>query len=296
MPRVLVANSMDGSVTFFDATTRKKLKTVKVGASPQGIAPARNGKFGYVSNAADNSISTVDVIRMSETAQITPDGVVDPRGIAVLPDGRSLFVTSGTKAEAYVVDATTGALRRTIELGGPVSDSFAISGSGDRVWLADPVGNRVLAVDPRSGERVAEHAVDGNPGSVALRRDQRNLLVALRGPAQLATLDAQTGKVQATAEVGLNPVVVAQHPYAEEAFVLSRGGGSMFVVALGDMSVQAPLPVGLAPSAFAVARAGKVLYVANSESDTLSVIDVTKRQIRDTWDTGHNPGAVVFLS
>ncbi len=295
MPRVLVANVMDGSVTFFDATTRKRLSTVKVGASPQGIAPARNGKYAYVTSATEGTISTIDIIRMSEVDRRPLDGVKDPHGITVLPDGRSLFVTCVGGQSCHIVDAQTGALRRSVDLGAKVTEGFAVTPAGDRVWLADPAGGRILGVDPRSGTRTEELAMAGGPTSVALRRDGRKLLVTLRETNAVAILDPGRGKVEGTVTVGRNPVAVAAHPYSEHAFVLSRGGGSVFLVDLERLAADAPIPVGLSPSDFAVARAGKTLYVSNSESDTVSVVEVPKRAVRDTWDTGHHPGAVRFL-
>lgn len=295
MPRVLVVNTLDASVVFFDATTRKKLKTVKVGQSPQGIALARNGKFGYVANAGAGTVSVLDVIRMTETTTLSPDGIDDPGDIAVLPDGRSLFVTSADGQGAAVIGGQSGVVRNRIELQTDGSNGLAVSPAGDRVWMCDGRGGAVVGVDPRNGTTIRV-PVEGRPAAVALARDGKTLLVSCSEPARLVRVDSSTGRELGSATVGINPVAVAGHPYADQAFVLSKGGGSVFVVDLATMEAARPISVGLGPSAFAVARAGKVLYVANSDSDSLSVVDVAKGNVSDTWETGHHPGAVAFLS
>jgi len=279
----------------FDATTRKKLKSVKVGASPQALALARNGKYGYVANAGDGTVSVLDVIRMAETARIAPPGLAEPNGLALLADGRSLFITSASRPEAFVVDAASGALRTRIDLGGNVSGAFAVNGGGDRVFLADMKGQRVIAVDLRAGKVVTTMPMAGGPSGVALARDDRTLLVTVVEPAALVVVPPN-GAPPARVEVGRNPVAVAGHPYDDTAFVLSKGGGSLYAVDLVTRSAGKPVPVGLGPTGFAIARAGKTLYVTNAEADTVSVVDMGKRAVADTWEAGHRPGAIVFVS
>lgn len=295
MPRVAVVNTLDASVTFFDATTRKKVGSIKTGASPQGIAVAKNGKFGYVTSAIEGSVSVIDVVRMRETGRLTPAGVEEPAGICVLADGRSLFMTGASDGVAWIVDATSGKVRSTVDLGVPVTSQCTLAASGDRVWLASPSADRLIGVDARTGHVAAEMDLVGGPAALDLARDQRRLLVGLRKPARLALVDPADGKVAFEVPVGENPVDVAAHPYADQAFVLSRVHGHVAVVDLASGSVSAPIPVGLAPQAMAVARAGKTLYVANSESDSVSVVEVLERRVRDVWATGHHPGAVIYI-
>lgn len=296
MPRVLVADLLDGDVLFFDATTRKRLGRVPVGASPQGLTVAKNGKFGYVTSASEGTVSVLDVIRMKETARADLDGFDDPGAIAVLPDGRSLFIVDTRGTEAAVVDASSGKVRHRIATGGNVTGAFAVNEPGDRVWLADPEHARVIALDPRAGRRVAERSVEGRPCAVALGRDGRTLLVTRRTPAALV-VDPPEGSGAPAREIptGANPVQVAAHPYRDQAFVLSRGDGSVLLADLRTGETSKPMAVGLGPNAFTVARAGKTLYVTNGESDNVSVVDVASGEVKETWDTGHNPGPVVYI-
>ncbi|MBW3583093.1 MAG: PQQ-binding-like beta-propeller repeat protein [Euryarchaeota archaeon] len=294
MPRVLVANTLDGSVTFFDATTRKRLETVKVGGSPQGIGIAKNGKFGYVTSATEGSVSVIDLVRMKETARLAPEGLEEPAGVCVLSDGRTLFVV-GAEGTAYVVDAGSGAVRRTVDLGGRVAQAAAMSPVGDRIWFAAPERDLVLRVDARLGKVLDEVALEGHPGAVALARDNRRLVVGLRKPARCVLFDPESARTESGAKVGEGPVDVATHPYRDQAFVLARAAGSLFVVDLATGAASPPVPVGLEPVSMALARAGKTAYVANSGSDSISVVEVPEERVRHTWDAGHNPGAIRFI-
>lgn len=293
MPRVLVANALDASVGFYDATTRKPLKSLKVGKSPHGITVGRNRKFGFVTNTGDNSLSVVDVIRMSETARLEPKGLLEPAGVHALADGRRLLVTSKTKAQVHVVDTKHEGSVDTIPLAGTACDDIVSLQGGERLMLAVPSENSVVAVDPRAKTGVDEMTLPGRPAGICCARDQRNLLVTISDPPRLLMLDPSTGNVLNQIDLAPGPSMVKTHPYRNGAFVLTAGGVQPVDLEAG--SADPPIPAGAKPNAFDVARAGKVLYVVSSEGNTVAVVEAEKRNIRDTWETGHHPTAVVYI-
>lgn len=294
MPRVLVVNTLDASLGFYDATTRKPLKRVKVGKSPHGVAVGRNRKFGFVTNTGDNSVSVVDVIRMAETARVTPEGLETPFAVAALADGRRLITTSKTLPEACLVDTQRSGKAARIELPGQPAASIASLAGGERLWLAIPEKNELVAIDPRTNEIAARLERSGRPVAVAAARDQRNLLVATADPPRLFCLDTASGNVLAQVETMPGPADVKAHPYQNAAFVLTMGG--VQPIDLETQTAAPPIPTGGKPSAFDIARAGKILYVASGETNQVAVLEVEKRHTRDTWETGHQPSALVFMA
>ncbi len=294
MPRVLVVNTLDASLGFYDATTRKPLKRVKVGKAPHGVAVGRNRKFGFVTNTGDNSVSVIDVIRMTETARVTPEGLETPFALTALADGRRLLTTSKTMPEAFLVDTQRLGKAVKIELPGQPGASIAPLAGGERLWLAIPEKNQLVAIDPRKSEIVARLERLGRPVAVAAARDHRNLLVATADPPRLYCLDTASGNVLAEVETMPGPTDVKAHPYQNAAFVLTLNG--VQPIDLDAQKAALPIPTGGKPSAFDIARAGKVLYVASGEANQVSVLEVEKRHTRDTWETGHQPSALVFVA
>jgi YVTN family beta-propeller protein len=54
-----------GTVTVFDAATLKQIGSYKVGRYPVDVSVGRDGRFVYVSNFADGTISVIDTVRGS---------------------------------------------------------------------------------------------------------------------------------------------------------------------------------------------------------------------------------------
>jgi YVTN family beta-propeller protein len=105
-------------------------------------------------------------------------------------------------------------------------------------------------------------------------------------------LDVVNVRLDRELQVGTNPLAVAPSPTRNEVYVLSSGtatsGGSVAVI--GDKnSVTAQIPVNLRPVSIDVDAEGKLAYVANSGSNTVSVIDLEARRQIAQIGTGEEP-------
>jgi YVTN family beta-propeller protein len=68
------------------------LKEIKVRNSPRGVTVAPDGKFAYVANALDDSISVIDMARLAEADRIDLGG---PKEITKIRRGARLFNSAG---------------------------------------------------------------------------------------------------------------------------------------------------------------------------------------------------------
>jgi YVTN family beta-propeller protein len=58
-----VVNEGSDSVSVIDVATRTVSSVIPVGHSPRTIGVAPDGRFAYVSNGRDNTVSVLDVAR-----------------------------------------------------------------------------------------------------------------------------------------------------------------------------------------------------------------------------------------
>jgi len=158
------------------------------------------------------------------------------------------------------------------------------------------------------------------PAGIAVSPDGKKLYVALNLSNRLAELDAATGRVLRIWDVGVAPYDVA---LAGRKIYVSNWGGrrpdadsvtgpaghgtqvrvdSRFIASEGSVSVidldpkseirnpKSEIVTGLHAGALALSPNGHWLVVANTGSDTLSVIDTRKDQIVETVCARQNPG------
>ncbi|HKL89369.1 MAG TPA: hypothetical protein VJ884_10230, partial [Salinibacter sp.] len=104
--------------------------TVQVGKQPWHPVISGDGTTAYVPNKASNTVTVVDLERRTVTATIEGEGLAQPHGTALSPDGRYLFVSNNNRNGTYtptddnpdagtitVVDTKTNEITKVIEVG-----------------------------------------------------------------------------------------------------------------------------------------------------------------------------------
>lgn len=196
------------------------------------------------------------------------------------------------------------------------------SRDGTRIYLSNVNGSiKVFSVDAKDGVAPlfsialppanAPRREEEIPSGLALSSDGSKLYVCGNLSNRLLELNAHDGRVLRTWDVGVAPFDVAL--VGAKAYVTNWGGrrpdatsltgpagrgtlvrvdsvrhiaseGSVSVIDLGGAAPTAEIIVGLHASALALSPDQKSLVVANSASDTLSVIDTsTDRVVETVW-------------
>jgi DNA-binding beta-propeller fold protein YncE len=301
-----------------------------------------------VGHAADGRIVTpVNQVLTPYGRQVDLPGL-RPQALAISPDG-SIIVTAGKTSELIVIDAASGEIRKRVTLPAeqsqlpaeaPASEhelhpdeegqlSFTgliFSPRGDRIFMSNVNGSiKVFAASPagdvtplaswtlppaNAPRREAEI-----PSGLAISSDGTRLYVCGNLSNRLHELDAQTGQVLRSFDVGVAPYDVAL--VAGKAYVSNWGGrrpgpedltgpagrgtivrvdprtqvaseGSVSVIDLVAGEVLREILTGLHASGLAWSPTHPYLVCCNAASDHLSVIDVRRDEVVATIWTKPN--------
>ena len=272
------------------------------GIRPQAIALSPDGKL---------------LVTSGKTSEII---ILDPKTGAVLQNVK--FPGKPVAAEPVEEAAHAGDSKTKPDTGAQLSfTGLVFSPDGSRIYVSNVNGDiKVFGVadgkvtawrlivlpEAKAPKRKAEI-----PAGLAVSRDGRLLYVAMNLANKLAEIDTATGVVLRTWETGVAPfdVVLAEG----KAYVCNLGGrrpakddltgpagrgttvrvdpvrhianeGSVTIVNLAQGIVKTEVPVELRPCALAVSPDGRYVVVANSGSDTLSVIDAkTDAIVEKIW-------------
>ena len=239
-----------------------------------------------------------------------------PTQVALRPDGRTAAILNAKGAALTVVDLVAGSVvgGYTASDSSTSFDGIAYSHSGDALYSSYADGNlgiSPVAPDGTVGTSVAVPLGASNPvpGGLAVSPDDKNVYVALNATNALGVVDVATRALTTSIAVGNAPHGVVVTPDGRTAFVSNQGGrpavdgdttndsfgtaivtddptqsgastGTVSVVDLTTQRQVAAIPVGLQPTGMALS--GTTLYVANTNSDSVSVIDTTTRQVVQT--------------
>lgn len=280
--------------------------TAQTYRSPAAIAAPADGHEWYVAEYTANAVAVVDPASGTVTRRIAlPDA---PGGLALSPDGATLYVTAAVPAGCVrVLDAASGNVRATMAVGHtPVSP--VLSADGGRLYVCNRFTNDISVIDTAAAAETARIAVPGEPVAAALTPDGARLLVAHLLPtgasdgaftaASVSVIDTTSNQVAANitlpnGSTGLHGICVS--PDGRFAYVthllaryqlpttqLERGWMNTNALSVIDVAELKPVntvllddvDLGAAnPWAVACTPDGKSVCVTHAGTHELSVID-----------------------
>jgi YVTN family beta-propeller protein len=252
-----------GAVEVFDTTTGIVLQNfITAGQDPSGsysgIAYSADGKYLVFSQDSSN----VTIAKVSEEG-LLEDGVQ----VSVPPDNSFINCFPNSPLGPYARPCGTFYTPSTSYPGG-----VALSKDGKSAYALLNQNNTLAKIDltatpPKQGEQIR---VGNAPHSILISKDGKTAYVSNEGGRAATQGDFQ--------------IYSAGTPIVADAVVGAAITGTVSVVDLASMKVTANISTGLHPTGMAFF--GRDLLVANTYSDSISVIDTVTNTVVRTIDLG----------
>jgi YVTN family beta-propeller protein len=211
-------------VEVLDADTLAQIGTIPNTPGVHGVAVASEAGRGYISAGKADSAIAFDLKTLKPLGE-TKVGK-KPDAIIYEPATKRIYVMNGDSDSITAINATDGSVAGTIDLGG--GPEFAVSDGKGNVYVNLEEKNETLHIDANS-LKVKDRwplAPCATPTALAFDAANRRLFVGCRSKL-LAVLDADTGKVVATAPIGERVDAASFDPVTKLVF-LSTGDGKVF--------------------------------------------------------------------
>ena len=285
--------------------------------SSSTLALTPDGRNLVVANLLNGSVSVVEVIVPNQPRLVVEIPVgVDPRAVAVTPDGARALVTTRGDGALVVIDLAAQAVVQSISLGGALPYGV-LAGRNDRALVSLQGSSEIVEVDLNGGQVLRRMRVDPFPSGLALWGDF--LYITHFWDGRVSLLYLPQGRVIDTRRTGPDISIsqaielditrgIAYLPQTRSNFQnrdLTFDTTVFPVVNLLDLRGLMPLPraritldtadrpVNM-PFALALDRFRNWLYVANAGSNDISVIDLNTGLARATIATGANPRGLLL--
>ncbi|MDI4638292.1 MULTISPECIES: YncE family protein [Halomonadaceae] len=271
---------------------------VMLGASMAAMAA---GSRAFVPMGSADAIGVIDL----ESYQVMPSipNTLNTHGSALTPDGRYLIAGSltprdtkenvsppegvtedehaahhggGEKSAAnqqntgvlYMVDTTTNAIVRKLEVPGPVHHVL-VTADGRYAVSTHPMGGSISVVSLDSGKHIETVATGPNPNYVVESEDGQSLLVSNAGNGTVSEIDTQHWFVERNLRVGGSPEHMVLSRDNQRLYVNDDSAGRVVVIDLPAGSVTGEYEVGDAPHGVGLSPDGQILYATSQGDDRL---------------------------
>jgi YVTN family beta-propeller protein len=196
-------------------------RQITVAPHPYGLVLSRDGRTAVTANSGVGPFSVSilrDVLGDSVAVQQVPPGAENDEGVleavfmglAIAPDGRTLYVAGGEQGLIVLFDLETGQRQGAIDLNGSFGGrtfehsylgDLTLNADGSLLYVVDQSNFRVVLVDTARRQVVASVPVGRYPFGLTLTPDEQRLYVANVGMYEYKFLEGID--LQDTSRVGL---------------------------------------------------------------------------------------------
>lgn len=294
--RAFVSNRLDDNVSVMDVPGRRVTATLEAGDEPHGVLVDKAGRYLYVLNTSIDNVSVFDLATLKEIKRLSASR--SPWSLALAPDGSEIYVTHAlsrfvpdrtpSMSEITVIRTDRAAVEhRTVVPGANLLQGVAWHPSGDyalvtllRTKNLVPMTriNRGWTLSNGLGILWRDHTVDQvlldqcdlcfpDPADVAITPDGRLALVTSSSTDRVAVVDLAR----------LIALVRGATPYERQRVLPNHlGKPSEFVLQT--------IPTQTCPKGITLSPDGATAYVASMLDDSVTVLDVARRQVAGRID------------
>jgi DNA-binding beta-propeller fold protein YncE len=214
-------------VMVFDTESGKTVGEIPNTSGVHGVALVPDLNRGFTSNGKTGTVSVFDsrTLKVLDEVKVTGD---KPDAIAYDPVSKRVFTFNGGSGNATAIDPATNKVAGIVALSG--KPEFAVSDGKGTMFVNIEDKSEIVAFDSRS-LAVKSHwplAPCEEPSGLAIDREHRRLFAGCSNR-MMAVVDADTGKVVATAPIGSGVDANAFDPATRLAYS-SNGDGTLTVV------------------------------------------------------------------
>ena len=309
---LMVVNKSDDTVSFLDAKTGALQGTVAIGKAPHEVELLADGRTAAVSNYGTqaepgSSLTLIAVDARAAKGSVDVGSGTRPHGLRALRDGRLLATAEGTK-ELLIVDPGAGVVVARIPTNRETSHMVVAAPDGTRAYVANIGSGSVTAVDLAARKVLQDVPTGKGAEGIDISPSGREVWVTNRGNDTVSVIDARSLEIVATLKAAEFPIRIKFTPDGKRALVSCARSGDVLVfdvtgrkellrIRLGLQAVagsekhlfatqfgKSPAPVGLL-----MAPDGKRAWVASTNADLISELDLAQSKISRVLAAGREP-------
>ncbi len=313
---LLVLNKSDATVSFLDPRTGEQLALVPTGVGPHEADVSPDGTLAVICDYGEqqpggNTLTVIDVATREVLRTIDLGENRRPHGIDFL-DATHVLITTEATERAVLVDVISGKTVRTMPTEQPASHMVVLGPRGRMAYIANIAGGSVSVVDVEAGELVKVVRTAGGCEGIDLSPDGKQVWTSNRAANSITVIDTTTLEATATFPSGGQfPIRIKFTPDGKHALVSNAESGTVVAIDTTTHQIVHTIPMleeeseeagtylfgggnGPMPIGILIEPDGTRAYVANTNADTVTVLDLVEWKIAGRLATGRQPDGMAW--
>jgi YVTN family beta-propeller protein len=313
---LIVLNKAEASASLLDCASGEERLKLPTGDGPHEVAISPDGKAAVVANYGDrepgHTLTVIDLPakRVVKTIEL---GYHRPHGVQFLPDGKRLAVTAEGEQVVVLVDVEAGSVSGSIRTDQQVSHMLVLGPEARRIYVANIRSGNMSVIDVEQGKAIATIETGRGAEGIDIAPDGSEVWVSNRAVDTVSIVDTEKLEVVSTLPCAAFPIRVKFTPDGKHVLVSNARSGDVAVfdaakrsevrrIAMQAESVddtsgrlfqdrfgRGPVPVGIL-----IEPKGTLAFVANTNADVVTVIDLATWKIAGRLTAGKEPDGLGY--
>ncbi len=313
---LIVLNKSENNAMIFDLRSDKLLAKIPTGEAPHEVAISPDKKFAIITNYGTrenpgNTLTLINLEKLTVEKTINLENYRRPHGVAWL-DNDKVVVTAETNKSIIIVDAKSGEIIKTIPTEQDISHMLVLSKDAKKCFVANIASGSISIIDLKDSKLLKNISTGRGSEGIDITPDGNEVWVTNRAEDSIAIVDAKNLEIKKKIKVDGFPIRVKISSDGKFAVVSCARAGEIAIIDTKDKALikrvktaeksdvetsgrlfgttfgDSPVPIGIA---FADKN---LVYVANSNADIISAIDIEKGEIIKTVKTGKEPDGIAI--
>ncbi len=285
----IYTNTTENRVAVLDASSRKVVRHVHVGAVPSHLELSPDGKRLYVANAGSDDVTVIDT--SDDAVAATVKTGKRPLLPCVAQSGL-VYVPSGPD-EAVTVLSSDGQAIAKFPVGKAPHD-IAVSPDGCWAYQPNSASHTVTVIDARSQRALGEVPVGLAPGHVAFTPDSRYAYIANTLSDDVSVMSTTNHEVIGTISAGAGAHLPVLDHAGRFGYVANFASDDLTVWDTATHRVAARIHVGIYPHFFAFSPDNRWVVASNTGESSVCLIATDKAETVATIEVGQAPAHIAF--
>ena len=241
-----------------------------------------------------------------------------PNGWKLSPAGKSLPLgdlplnMAVSKSKKLMAVTNNGQSKQSLQLIDLVNDKIADTVSIDKSWLGIvfSADEKYLYASGGNDNWILQYSVANqkfklidsiklgakwpnkiSPAGICIDDAHQKMYVVTKDDSALYTINLNTKKVMQKTYLAAEGYTCILSPTKNELYISCWGGQKLLVFNTATNQISKEVSVGVHPNDICITKNGKLLYVANAEDNSVSVVDLTIYKEIETLNTALYPNA-----
>ncbi len=314
---LIVANKSDNTINIISRLTGEILVTLETGLEPHEVEVSHDGKLAVVSNYGNrelpgNTLTVINIEKGIYEKTINLGEHSRPHGLVFINNYYHLLVTTEGSQHLLLVDIKNDTILKAIPTEQEISHMVAFDNETNRAFVPSIRTGNLTVIDLVAGN-IVTHVYSGNGAEgVAVSPDGQEVWVTNRNDNTLTVFDTRTMEVIETIPCGEFPIRAKFSPDGKYFLVSNARSGNIKVFNATEKTLTANISLNIELSEdtegryFAEEFRGSSIpigievpnsetaYVANTNADVITVIDLRSFEVKEHFNTGKQPDGIAF--